>query len=193
MELVFATSNKNKIKEIAHLIGGKINLLGLSDIGCMEEVPETEPTIEGNALQKAIYVYENYSRNCFADDTGLEVYAIENRPGVYSARYAGETKNPHDNMDKLLKEMEHIEDRRARFRTVIALVIDGREWLFEGIAEGSITRAKRGREGFGYDPVFQPAGYDMTFAEMDLELKSKISHRGIAVRKLVDHLNKLAV
>lgn len=193
MELVFATNNKNKIKEITQLTGGKINLLALSDIGCLEELPETQPAIEGNALQKADHVYKGYGRNCFADDTGLEVYALDMRPGVYSARYAGEEKNADDNMNKLLEELKGKNDRRARFRTVIALVIDGKEWLFEGIVEGTIINEKKGSEGFGYDPVFMPDGYDKTFAQMDLDLKNRISHRGIAVRKLVEHLNKLAV
>ena len=193
MELVFATNNKNKIKEITSLTSGKINLLGLNDISCFEELPETQPTIEGNALQKAKYVKDKYDRDCFADDTGLEVNALEGRPGVYSARYAGESRNDNDNMSKLLKELQNKSDRRARFRTVIALVMDGKEWLFEGIVEGRIIEEKRGANGFGYDPVFMPDGYDRTFAEMDLELKGRISHRGIAVRKLVEHLNKLTI
>lgn len=193
MELVFATSNKNKIKELNLLMPRGINVLGLTDIGCFEEIPETRPTIEGNALQKAVYVHEHYGRNCFADDTGLEVYALGGRPGVYSARYAGEGKSAEENMNKLLDEMKDIADRKARFRTVIALVMDGNEWLFEGVVEGEILEERRGGQGFGYDPVFRPVGYEQTFAEMSLELKNRISHRGIAVRKLVEHLNKLKV
>lgn len=193
MEVVFATSNKNKIKELNLLMPREINLLGLSDIGCFDELPETQPTIEGNAMQKAGYVWKHYGRNCFADDTGLEVYALEGRPGVYSARYSGEGKSAEDNMNKLLEELKGVKDRKARFRTVIALVMDGREQLFEGVVEGEILEEKRGEEGFGYDPLFLPLGHDKTFAEMDLELKNKISHRGIAVRKLVEYLNNLTV
>lgn len=175
------------------MIGNKFNLLGLQDIGCLEDIPETRDTIAGNALQKAWYVYDNYGRNCFADDTGLEVDALGGRPGVYSARYAGEGRSAEDNMNKLLAELENCDDRRARFRTVIALVINGKEWIFEGVIEGLITRGKHGAKGFGYDPVFQPLGYDKTFAEMPLELKNSISHRAQAIRKLVDHLNKDAL
>jgi XTP/dITP diphosphohydrolase len=191
MDLVFATNNKNKINELTQLIGSKINLLGLRDIGCVEELPETKDTIEGNALQKALHVYSNYRHNCFADDTGLEVKALNGRPGVYSARYAGEGKNSEDNMQKLLKEMEGAANRSARFKTVIALVMDGKEMLFEGIVEGEILTAGKGGQGFGYDPVFRPIGYEQSFAEMSIEMKNRISHRGIAVRKLVDHLNNL--
>lgn len=193
MQLVFATNNKNKINEINQLIKAELNLLGLRDIGCFEELPETQDTIEGNALQKAKYVFENYGRSCFADDTGLEVSALNGRPGVYSARYAGEGRSAEDNMNKLLDEMKGVRDRSARFKTVIALVMDGKEWLFEGIVEGEILEEKRGEQGFGYDPVFRPKGYDATFAEMDMELKNRISHRGIAVRKLVEHLNKIGI
>lgn len=188
---MFATNNKNKINELNQLIGDKINLVGLSDIGCHEELPETQGTIEGNALQKARYVFDNYKQNCFADDTGLEVNALNGRPGVYSARYAGEGKSAEDNMNKLLVELEGANDRSARFKTVIALVMDGKEWLFEGIVNGKIIEQKRGNKGFGYDPVFVPDGYEQTFAEMDMELKNRISHRGIAVRKLVEFLNKI--
>lgn len=190
MKLVFATNNKNKIKELELLVGPEINLVGLRDIGCIEELPETQNSIAGNALQKARYVYDNYYIDCFADDTGLEVDALGGRPGVMSARYAGEGRSSEDNMQLLLKEMKGAGDRTARFRTVIALVMDGSAHLFEGVVEGIILEEKRGAQGFGYDPLFQPIGYDQTFAEMPIELKGSISHRGIAVRKLIDHLNK---
>jgi XTP/dITP diphosphohydrolase len=189
MKIVFATNNKNKINELTQLIGHKINLCGLSDIGCEEELPETQDTIEGNALQKAKYVYDNYGHDCFADDTGLEVSALNGRPGVYSARYAGEGKSAEDNMQKLLEEMKGAQDRSARFKTVIALVVGGKKHLFEGIVNGRILEEKRGEKGFGYDPVFVPDGYEQAFAEMSMELKNEISHRGIAVRKLVEYLN----
>ncbi|MFW5821829.1 MAG: non-canonical purine NTP diphosphatase [Tangfeifania sp.] len=190
-KLVFATNNPNKLKELQALLGDKYQLLGLKDIGCFEEIPEEQPTLEGNARQKAFYVYENYGHSCFADDTGLEVEALNGEPGVYSARYAGEKKDAGANMDKLLHEMAKINNRKARFRTVISLVINGKEKQFEGIAEGIITREKRGNAGFGYDPVFLPEGFDKTFAEMDLQDKNKISHRGRAVQKLVKYLQTI--
>lgn len=190
--LVFATSNKNKIKEIQALIPERIKLLGLDDIQCTEEIPETQPTIEGNAAQKAFYVYEKFHHNCFADDTGLEVEALDNRPGVLSARYAGEAKNASDNMDKLLEELKNETNRNARFKTIISLVIDGEETLFEGIVEGTILKEKRGENGFGYDPVFLPKGSNRSFAEMNLSEKNKISHRALAVNKLVAYLNEVS-
>jgi len=192
MKLVFATNNNNKIKEINHLLANKFNLLGLADIGCSEDIPETQPTIEGNASQKAFYVYENYKHNCFADDTGLEIQALQGRPGVLSARYAGEAKNADDNMDKILSEMKGIAGRKARFKTVISLVIDGREKLFEGVVNGVILEKKQGEKGFGYDPIFLPDGYNRSFAEMSLEEKSAISHRGIAVNKLIAYLSTIS-
>lgn len=191
MELVFATSNQHKIKEIQSLIPGTIKLLSLPEIGCYEEVPETQPTIEGNASQKAYYVFDKYQYNCFADDTGLEIDALGGRPGVLSARYAGEEKNADANMDKILTELKGKASRSARFKTVISLVIDGKEKQFEGIVSGSILNEKRGNRGFGYDPVFQPEGYDHSFAEMSLTEKNKISHRAQAVNKLVEYLNSL--
>jgi XTP/dITP diphosphohydrolase len=187
-KLVFATNNPHKLKELQAILGDEFELLGLKDIGCTEEIPEERPTLEGNARQKAFYVYEKYGYSCFADDTGLEVEALNNEPGVFSARYAGEEKNPQANMDKLLGKMAKINNRKARFRTVISLVINGDEMQFEGIVEGEITRQKRGDSGFGYDPVFLPGGFTKTFAEMDMEQKNKISHRGRAVQKLVGHL-----
>jgi XTP/dITP diphosphohydrolase len=192
MKLVFATGNNNKVNEIQQLIPAEIKLLSLNDINCKEEIPETQATIEGNASQKAFYVYTNYHFNCFADDTGLEVEALEGRPGVLSARYAGESKSAEDNMNKLLTELEGVTNRNARFKTVISLVMDGKEIQFEGIVEGVILKGKKGDKGFGYDPVFMPTGYDKTFAEMDLAEKNKISHRALAVVKLVEYLKSLA-
>lgn len=191
MTLVFATANQNKVKEIQALIPDSIRLLGLSDIQCLEEIPETQPTIEGNAAQKAFYVFEKYHHNCFADDTGLEVEALDNRPGVMSARYAGDAKNASDNMDKVLAELKNETNRTARFKTIISLVINGEETLFEGVVEGTILKEKRGEKGFGYDPIFLPNGSDRSFAEMELAEKNKISHRALAVNKLVAYLNKV--
>lgn len=168
-----------------------VRLLGLKDINCIEEIPETQPTIEGNASQKAFYVYEKYGHNCFADDTGLEVEALDGRPGVYSARYAGEEKNAGLNMDKILAELNGISNRKARFKTVVSLVIDGKERQFEGLVNGVILHEKRGGKGFGYDPIFQPDGHTRSFAEMGLEEKNKISHRALAVNKLVEYLKQL--
>lgn len=190
-KLVFATNNPNKLKELQALVGDKYQLLGLKEIGCFEEIPEEQPTLEGNARQKAFYVYEKYGYSCFADDTGLEVDALNGEPGVYSARYAGEEKDADANMNKLLRKMAKINKRKARFRTVISLVINGEENQFEGIAEGEITKEKHGDCGFGYDPVFLPDGYSKTFAEMELYEKNKISHRGRAVQKLVRHLKTI--
>jgi XTP/dITP diphosphohydrolase len=188
MKLVFATTNKNKVNEIQELISFDIQLLSLKDINCLEEIPETQPFIEENASQKAFYVYNNYHFNCFADDTGLEVEALDGKPGVLSARYAGESKNADDNMNKLLHELKGISNRNARFKTVISLIIDGKETQFEGIVNGVVIDVKRGTKGFGYDPVFIPHGYNTTFAEMDLIEKNKISHRALAVGKLVAYL-----
>jgi XTP/dITP diphosphohydrolase len=189
MELVFATGNQNKVKEIQALVPSSIKLLSLADIGCTEDIPETSPTIEGNASQKAFYVYEKYGRNCFADDTGLEVAALNGMPGVMSARYAGDAKDANANMDKLLKELGTMNDRRARFKTVISLVLDGKETLFEGIVDGRILEDKRGAQGFGYDPVFLADGFNRSFAEMELQEKNLISHRAAAIKKLVKFLS----
>lgn len=202
MKLVFATANKNKVKEIAQLIPGSIQLLSLQDIHCLEEIPETKPTIEENASQKAFYVYEKYHYDCFADDTGLEIEALDGRPGVLSARYAGEGKNAEDNMNKILAEMHEISNRKACFKTVISLVIQGKETRFEGIVNGTILVQKKGSNGFGYDPIFAPDKTPLSFfqgeglgvrsfAEMELPEKNKISHRAIAVTKLVKYLNSL--
>lgn len=185
MKIVFATNNPNKIKEVQAQLPETIKLLSLEDIGCLEDIPETAPTIEGNALQKAHYIKNNYGYDCFADDTGLEVNALDGAPGVYSARYAGAQKNAGDNMNKLLSELSSKTDRTAQFKTVIALVLKGKTQTFTGICKGSITEVKKGVKGFGYDPIFQPEGYEKTFAEMDLELKNQIGHRGKAVQKLI--------
>lgn len=190
MQLLFATNNKNKIKEIASHISTKINLIGLEDIGCKDELPETQNTLEGNAMQKARYVHHKYNVNCFSDDTGLEVEALNGEPGVYSARYAGEQKSADDNMDKLLRQMQGVSNRKAKFRTVIALILDNKEYLFEGIINGVINSKKQGDKGFGYDPIFIPEGSEKTFAEMNLEEKNKISHRALAVNKLVNFLKR---
>lgn len=188
MKLVFATGNQNKAKEIQALMPENITILSLKDIGCTEDIPETQPTIEGNASQKAHYVFQKYGYNCFADDTGLEVESLDNRPGVLSARYAGETKDANANMDKVLKELENNNDRNARFKTIISLIIDGKETQFEGIVNGKILTEKRGYQGFGYDPIFLPDNHEKSFAEMELSDKNKISHRAIAVNKLVEYL-----
>jgi XTP/dITP diphosphohydrolase len=192
MKLVFATSNQNKAKEIQYLIPDVIQILSLNDIQCSEEIPETQSTIEGNASQKAFYVYEKYHQNCFADDTGLEVDSLDGKPGVLSARYAGESRDANENMDKVLQELSLKENRKARFKTVISLVINGEERQFEGIVNGVILSEKRGDSGFGYDPIFLPDGYDLSFAEMDLSTKNKISHRALAVNKLVEYLRTIA-
>ncbi len=191
MKLVFATSNQNKANEIQSLIPDVIQILSLLDIQCNEEIPETQPTIERNASQKAFYVYEKYNKNCFADDTGLEVESLDGSPGVFSARYAGESRDANQNMDKVLQELELKENRKARFKTVISLVINGNEMQFEGVVNGVILSEKRGESGFGYDPIFLPDGYDLSFAQMDLLTKNKISHRAKAVNKLVEYLRTI--
>ncbi|MDD4191243.1 MAG: non-canonical purine NTP diphosphatase [Mangrovibacterium sp.] len=190
-KLVFATNNPHKLRELQYMVGDSFELLGLADIGCSADIPETGPTLEGNASLKAFYVYRNYGHPCFADDTGLEVDALGGAPGIYSARYAGEAKDAGANMDKLLRQLIGVENRKARFRTVISLVIEGREILFEGIVEGTILEEKRGKEGFGYDPVFVPAGHSKTFAEMGPHEKNEISHRARAVQKLVNWLKNI--
>ncbi len=189
MELVFASSNQYKVAEIQKLIGSKIKLLSLKDINCTEEIEETGKTFHENALIKARHVFVNYNYNCFGDDSGLEVEALNNEPGVFSARYAGEPKNDTNNTQKLLKELGQKTNRNACFKTVIALVIQGQEHYFEGEIKGQITLQPIGNGGFGYDPVFISNGFDRTFAQMTLEEKNEISHRAIATRKLVDFLN----
>ena len=188
MKLVFATNNPNKLSELQAFVPQGIEILSLTDINCNEELPETNPTLEDNALQKAQYVYQNYGFNCFADDTGLEIDALGGAPGVYSARYAGEDCSAEDNIKKVLDKLEGEKERSAKFRTVIALIIDGEETLFEGECKGSMTKTKSGVEGFGYDPIFTPEGYELTFAEMSKDEKGFISHRGKAVEKLVNFL-----
>jgi XTP/dITP diphosphohydrolase len=189
MELVFASNNKNKILEIQAMLPVGIKILGLADIGCHEDIPETAHTIEGNAILKADYVTKKYGYNCFADDTGLEVEALNGAPGVYSARYAGEQKNADDNIEKLLSELSGNARRNAQFKTVIALNLDGNQYLFTGIAKGEITSEKIGHNGFGYDPVFQPDGFSRTFAQFTLEEKAAASHRGKAVTQLIGFLS----
>jgi len=188
MKLIFATHNKNKINEVRSLIPQTIELLSLSEIDINEEIEETASTIEGNASLKAKSIYNQTNINCFADDSGLLVDTLNGAPGVYSARYAGDQKNDEDNIQKLLSELNVKENRKAHFKTVMALIIDGKEFLFEGIINGTIIKEKRGTNGFGYDPVFMPDGYDQTFAEMDFQTKNSISHRGIALKKLVEFL-----
>ncbi len=188
MRLCFATNNKHKIKEVAFAINNKITILSLSDIGCFEELPETRDTLEGNSLQKAEYVYTNFNIPCFADDTGLEVYALNNAPGVYSARYAGDHKNSDDNINLLLQNLKGVSDRRAQFRTIFTLIGLDKIYTFEGIVKGTITTERKGTGGFGYDPVFIPQGHTKSFGEMSLEEKNQLSHRAIAVSKLVSFL-----
>lgn len=188
--IVFATNNKNKLREIRDIVGSKYNILSLSDINCHEDIPETADTIEGNALLKARFVKEKYGYDCFADDTGLEVEALDNRPGVYSARFAGEDCNSENNINKLLSELEGIENRKARFRTVIALIKGETEEEFEGVIYGNISHERHGEGGFGYDKVLVPENYEKTFAEMLPKEKNSISHRAKATRLLIEYLNK---
>lgn len=188
MQLVFASNNKNKLKEVRQILEPAISVLSLSEIGCAEELPETAETIEENASQKAWYVYQKYQVNCFADDTGLEIEALDRRPGVYSARYAGPDCNAEDNIRKVLQELEGKSNRQATFRCIISLILDGKEMQFEGRMDGEILTAKRGYEGFGYDPIFAPEGSPLSFAEIPMEQKNKISHRGKAVKKMKESL-----
>lgn len=188
-KLVVATNNAHKLKEIADILDEKIELLSLKDINCHVDIPETADTLEGNARQKALYIYKNYGMDCFADDTGLEVEALNGAPGVFSARYAGEDHDSEANMQKLLRELKGKENRKAQFRTAICLIMNGKEYLFEGIVKGKIIEEKRGVTGFGYDPIFVPEGYDLTFAELGNDIKNTISHRARAVEKLCLFLN----
>lgn len=188
-ELCFATNNKHKIAEVSQMLEGKYKLLSLEEIGCHVELPEEQDTLEGNSRQKAEYVWHNFNISCFADDTGLEVEALDDAPGVYSARYAGPQRSDSDNIQLLLRSLENKQNRKARFRTCITLILNGQEHQFEGIVEGSIAKQWQGNKGFGYDPVFVPDGYNHTFAEMSPEEKNAISHRGRAIQKLVDFLN----
>lgn len=189
--LVFATNNAHKLEEIRAILGDKINILSLNDIDCHADIPETADTLEGNARLKAEYIYQHYGMDCFADDTGLEVEALNGAPGIYSARYAGGAGHDSEaNMHKLLSELEGKTNRKAQFRTAICLIERGEEHLFEGIVRGTILQERRGTAGFGYDPIFQPEGYTETFAEMGNEEKNKISHRARVVQKLVEYLNQ---
>ncbi len=188
-KLVFATNNAHKLEEVAAILEDQVELLSLNDIGCQADIPETAETLEGNALLKSSYIYKNYHLDCFADDTGLEVEALNGAPGVYSARYAGgEGHDAQANMLKLLHELDGKENRKAQFRTAISLILDGKEYLFEGVIKGEIIKEKRGDSGFGYDPVFMPEGYDRTFAELGNDIKNQISHRALAVQKLCEFL-----
>ena len=192
-KLVFATNNKHKLAEVRAILGNKFDILSLSDINCHEDLPETANTLEGNARQKALYINQQYHYDCFADDSGLEVEALQGAPGIYSARYAalegtGEAHDSQANMNRVLRELEHTDNRNAQFHTVICLILDNQEYLFDGIIKGLINREKRGTEGFGYDPIFQPEGYSKTFAELGDDVKNTVSHRAKAVQKLVDFL-----
>ncbi|MCC7466027.1 MAG: non-canonical purine NTP diphosphatase [Saprospiraceae bacterium] len=187
--LVFATNNAHKAREVEHVLGPGFQIKTLKDIGCLEEIEETESTLEGNALLKARYVKEKYGYDCFSEDAGLEVAALGGAPGVHTARYAGASRDANDNMDLLLKNLEDKSDRSARFRAVIALIQDGQETLLEGVCNGHIALEKQGNQGFGYDPIFIPNGYEQTFAQLGDDVKSVISHRAIATRKLVSFLN----
>ena len=191
MKLVFASNNKNKIQEIQALVPNSIQILSLEEIGCTEDIPETAETIEGNAILKANYVTEKYGYDCFADDTGLEVNALNGAPGVYSARYAGERKDANDNMDKLLSELENKANRKANFKTVIALNLNGKQNLFTGIINGKIIEEKIGTNGFGYDPIFQPEGLAISSAQMSAEDKDLVSHRGKSLRSIAPHVIQL--
>lgn len=189
MKLVFATNNKHKLEEISRMLDRQHEIISLEEIGCHDDIPEDHDTLEENALQKARYIKEHFGFDCFADDTGLEIEALDKRPGVYSARYAGPAKDSEENMKKVLRDMTGIANRKACFRTVIALIMNGKEYLFEGRVDGTILTAKQGEAGFGYDPIFQPDGYTLSFAEMPMDEKNTISHRGRATQKLCEFLN----
>ena len=192
MKIVFATNNSNKLKEIQSLIPKEIEIISLKEIGCTEDIPETGDTLEANAFQKVHYVKENYNYDCFADDTGLEIDALNGAPGVYSARYAGPEKSAEANIEKILSELQGKENRTAKFRTAIALTLNNEEHLFEGEINGYISKVKQGNEGFGYDPIFMPENENRSFAQMSMVEKGTISHRGRAVKKLVAYLNNLS-
>ena len=189
INLIFATSNQNKVLEIQKILPKKFNIKSLKDLNYFEEVPENEITIEGNAIFKAKYIYEKFNINVFADDTGLEVEALNGEPGVHSARYAGTTRNSEKNIKKLLKNLKNIKNRNARFKTVIALIIDNKLHIFSGIVEGYILDSPKGNNGFGYDPIFCPNGFDKSFAELTLKEKNLISHRSLAMKKLIDFIS----
>ena len=188
MKIVFATNNEHKLDEITKISKGKLEILSLSDINCHEEIPETGDTLKENALIKAKYVKDKFGLDCFADDTGLEVDALDNAPGIYSSRYAGPNCDPEDNMQKLLQNLHGLENRKAQFRTVIALILNGNEHYFEGVVKGEINHQKEGSNGFGYDPIFMPSGYNQTFGELSDEVKNGISHRAVAMEKFIAFL-----
>jgi XTP/dITP diphosphohydrolase len=190
MKLVFATNNLNKLKEVQEMLSNSIEILSLNDISCFDEVDETETTLEGNAKLKADYITHNFGYNCFADDTGLEVESLDGKPGVYSARFAGEPANAENNMQKLLTDLEFKENRKAQFKTAICLNLDGKQFFFEGICKGDILKEKQGDKGFGYDPIFKPEGFSKSFAIMNSKEKNTISHRGVAIQKLVEFLKE---
>ncbi len=187
LQLVFATNNKNKLKEVQAMLTN-FEIVSLADIHCFDDIPETADTLQGNAILKANYVTEKFGLNCFADDTGLEVEALNNEPGVYSARYAGKENNSEANMQKLLKNLENESNKKAQFKTAIALNINGKQFIFEGICKGQILTKKQGEEGFGYDPIFMPDNFNQSFAEMTMKEKARISHRGLAIQELVTFL-----
>lgn len=189
MKICFATNNKKKIEEVKAALGPEFELVSLQEIGCVEELPETGDTLDHNAFQKARYVKDHFGVDCFADDTGLEVEALDGAPGVYSGRFAGEPRSDERNINLLLEKMEEKPNRNAKFRTVIALILEGKEYQFDGVAEGEILKERVGEKGFGYDPVFKPIGFDKTFAQLSLEEKNQISHRGKAVKALIEFLN----
>jgi len=191
MKLVFATNNKHKLREVRQILGDQYEILSLEEIGFHEDIPETEPTIEGNASLKSYHIWNRFKINCFADDTGLEIEALNGEPGVYSARYAGEGCNFEDNINKVLKNLKDKTNRSASFRAIFSLIIDGKELQFEGKVPGIILAEKKGIDGFGYDPIFQPIGYELTYAEMSADLKNKLSHRGESARKMSDYLKSL--
>lgn len=190
-KLVFATNNAHKLSEVTGILGDRMEILSLNDINCHADIPETAETLEGNARIKSQYIVDHFQLNCFADDTGLEVEALNGAPGVYSARYAGENNDSEANIQKLLKNLKGAENRKARFRTVISLMLDGKEYQFEGIVNGKITTEKYGENGFGYDPVFIPDGYEQTFAQLGTDVKNQISHRARAVNKLCEFLKNI--
>ncbi|HNY63168.1 MAG TPA: non-canonical purine NTP diphosphatase [Bacteroidales bacterium] len=193
MEIVFATQNKHKLEEIQKIVGDQYKIISLTELNFFEDIPETENTLVGNALMKARFIHKKFHCNCFADDTGLEIDALHGAPGVYSARYAGPACSFEDNMRKVLSQMEGISNRKAQFKTVIALILDNKEYLFEGSVSGTILEKKSGTQGFGYDPIFLPDGYNESFAEMSAELKNRISHRAVATQKLTQFLHSLAL
>ena len=190
MKIVFATNNQHKLDEIRKISKGQLEILSLSDIDCYDDIPETGVTLKENAHIKAIFVKEKFELDCFADDTGLEVDALDNAPGIYSSRYAGPKCDPEDNMQKLIQSLQGKENRDAQFRTVIALILEGEEYFFEGIVRGKITQQKEGSNGFGYDPIFKPTGYDKTYGELSDDIKNSLSHRAIATQKLISFLLK---